>query len=258
MFLSRPLAITITIIFSLSCLDCFPIDDKRIVINVDHFGARGDGHTDDSEAFSRAWKKFCETEKGELLIPPTKTYLLKPMSLDGPCRQNLKMKISGTIKASPNKRDYEVTGRLNWMVLRYLDYFHVDGDGNKGTIDGSGKTWWKDSCNFKETATCDKGLVPFSVMFENSTNLKVENLSFKNAQKMHLTFNVTRNVEASHIKIQAPEDSPNTDGIHVSGSYNVTITNSNIATGDDCVSIVNKTTMVRVLDTQCGPGHGIR
>ncbi|CAH9096299.1 unnamed protein product [Cuscuta europaea] len=253
MFVRSPLIIFITIICSISCLDCSLSDDERTVISVDQFGTQGD---DDSQAFRRAWDIFCHTKAGLLLIPMG-TYFLKPISFDGPCNPNLTMKIEGTIKAWPDKREYETSGRLNWMLFRGLHYFNVGGG---GTIDGNGKHWWKQSCNSLNNqlhSQCDNGSIPFSVMFENCTNLKVENLWFTNAQKMHLTLNITRHVELSRINIEAPFDSLNTDGIHISRSHNISITHSTIKTGDDCISIVNRTSSVRILDINCGPGHGI-
>lgn len=49
---------------------------------------------------------------------------------------------------------------------------------------------------------------------------------------MHLTVDDSKNVQISNVKIIAPKDSPNTDGIHVSGSTNVVIKNSVISTGN--------------------------
>lgn len=39
------------------------------------------------------------------------------------------------------------------------------------------------------------------------------------------------------INIQAPENSPHTDGIHMANSNNIQILNSEISTGDDCASM---------------------
>lgn len=67
--------------------------------------------------------------------------------------------------------------------------------------------------------------------FYNCTNLKVRNLGFKNPQKMHLTITKSELVEVSRLKITAPYDSPNTDGIHVSGTKDIDIHHSYIETG---------------------------
>nr|CAD1822902.1 unnamed protein product [Ananas comosus var. bracteatus] len=51
---------------------------------------------------------------------------------------------------------------------------------------------------------------------------------------------------------------PNTDGIHISDSTNIAIQNCRIGTGDDCISIVNGSSTIKMKNIDCGPGHGIR
>ncbi|KAK7327677.1 hypothetical protein VNO77_21764 [Canavalia gladiata] len=58
-------------------------------------------------------------------------------------------------------------------------------------------------------------------------------------------------------KIRAPDESPNTDGIHIGRSFDVKILNSDIQTGDDCVSLRDGSKKVTVQNVNCGPGHGI-
>jgi polygalacturonase len=60
------------------------------------------------------------------------------------------------------------------------------------------------------------------------------------------------------VRVSAAGNSPNTDGIHVSSSTSVTILNSRIGTGDDCVSIGPGTSNLWIENVACGPGHGIR
>lgn len=59
------------------------------------------------------------------------------------------------------------------------------------------------------------------------------------------------------VRVSAPEDSPNTDGIHITESTNVVLQNCKIGTGDDCVSIVNASSNIKMKSIYCGPGHGI-
>lgn len=67
--------------------------------------------------------------------------------------------------------------------------------------------------------------------FNECNNLRVENMKFKNAQQMHIRFQHCNNVGASNLIVKAPGHSPNTDGIHVTHSQNVIISNSIIGTG---------------------------
>ncbi|CAI0421676.1 unnamed protein product [Linum tenue] len=69
--------------------------------------------------------------------------------------------------------------------------------------------------------------------------------------------NGCQNVKVKGVKVTAAGHSPNTDGIHVQSSAGVTILNSRIGTGDDCISIGPGTTNLWIENIACGPGHGI-
>jgi len=45
------------------------------------------------------------------------------------------------------------------------------------------------------------------------------------------------NITFTNFNIVAPATSPNTDGIHIGRSTHLNITHTNIATGDDCISL---------------------
>lgn len=59
----------------------------------------------------------------------------------------------------------------------------------------------------------------------------VNDLTIQNAQQIHISFDNCENVRASNLQVTAPGDSPNTDGIHVTHTKNITISNSVIGTG---------------------------
>ncbi|EMS56883.1 Polygalacturonase [Triticum urartu] len=54
-----------------------------------------------------------------------------------------------------------------------------------------------------------------------------------------------------------PGGSPNTDGIHIKQSSDITIRNAVVGTGDDCISMVEGSSDVWIQGVTCGPGHGI-
>lgn len=74
----------------------------------------------------------------------------------------------------------------------------------------------------------------------------------------HITINGCKNVIIKGLRVSASSNSPNTDGIHVQSSSNVTIINSKIGTGDDCISVGPGISNLQIENISCGPGHGIR
>lgn len=88
-----------------------------------------------------------------------------------------------------------------------------------------------------------------ALTFYNCNNLRVADLSLKDAQQMHLIFHGCENVRATNIRITAPESSPNTDGIHVTGTRNILIDNCLIETGDRSLSPLECVVSCRVSGT---------
>ncbi|KAJ1386753.1 Pectin lyase fold/virulence factor [Sesbania bispinosa] len=91
----------------------------------------------------------------------------------------------------------------------------------------------------------------------NSKNIIIGGLTSINSQMFHIVFDGCQNVKVQGVKIMADGNSPNTDGIHVQMSSHVTILNSKIRTGDDCISIGPGTSNLWIENIACGPGHGI-
>ncbi|KAF1897709.1 hypothetical protein Lal_00032467 [Lupinus albus] len=219
-------------------------------VNVDDYGAIANDGKDDTKAFEKAWNEACS--KGYILVVPKNfVYYLKPITFSGPCKPNTAFKVYGTIKAWPHMSAYEKDRRL-WIMFDNVSNFAVD---SGGVIDGNGRKWWQNSCKVNKSLPCKDA--PTAVTFSQCNNLNVTNLKFKNAQQMHVRFQSCFNVTASNLVITAPGNSPNTDGIHVTETQTMVISNSVIGTGDDCISIVSGSNNIRVNDVICGPGHGI-
>ncbi|XP_039041304.1 polygalacturonase-like [Hibiscus syriacus] len=221
------------------------------MVNVDDFGAKANGR-DDSLAFKKAWNYACSSSQGAtMVVPKKKTYHVKPINFSGPCKSPLVLKIYGTIKATTDHSEYEGNGR-RWLYFDNVENLRVEGG---GTINGNGRTWWEKSCKINKALPCKEA--PTAVTFNECTNLRVSSLRIKNAQQMHLIFRECVNVNAFNLRVKAPGNSPNTDGIHVTGTQNININNCVIGTGDDCISIVSGSKNVRATGITCGPGHGI-
>ncbi|KAG5234387.1 glycoside hydrolase family protein [Salix suchowensis] len=211
--------------------------------NVLDYGADGNGKIDATPAFQKAWGDFCQAseEMPTLVVPAGNTFLLKSVTFSGPCMsKNPHVLVEGTIVAPDSfdswdgDDDYE-----NWIGFTAVFGLMVDGGGK---FDGQGQAWWK-ACN--------------ALHFNKCNGLRLSNLHHVNSQRGHISINACDDVQLSNLQILAPDESPNTDGIDISGSNHVNIQDSFIGTGDDCIAINGFSTYINVTGVKCGPGHGI-
>lgn len=86
----------------------------------------------------------------------------------------------------------------------------------------------------------------------------IDQITSLNSKFFHIALVECRDFNGSRLYISAPENSPNTDGIHIERSSNVRLSSSNIGSGDDCISIGQGNSQITVTNITCGPGHGIR
>lgn len=97
-----------------------------------------------------------------------------------------------------------------------------------------------------------------SLVFQNMINSLLQDINLVNSKGFHMKIGHCNFFTAHNLNIVAPGDSPNTDGIHISESDQVTISDSTIGTGDDCISIGEGSSNLNISRITCGPGHGIR
>ncbi|CAN0855016.1 Probable polygalacturonase At3g15720 [Linum grandiflorum] len=173
------------------------------VFNVLDYGAVGDGRSDSSAAFAKAWDDFCGARGNPtLVIPAGKVFLLNPVSFQGPCNsQKLRIQLQGTLLA-PWSMNAFANDKSTWIQFAYVNGLTVNGGGK---IDGQGQIWW-DHCQ--------------ALKFHSCNNLVLNSLHHVNSQRNHISISGSNGVDISHIMITAPETSPNTDGIDIATSSN--------------------------------------
>ncbi|KAF2298272.1 hypothetical protein GH714_021053 [Hevea brasiliensis] len=215
--------------------------------NVLTFGAKPDGKTDSTKAFLAAWTRACESIKPATVYAPPGRFFLLNVVFPGPCKNNaILVRVDGTLVAPS---DYRLTGNAgNWIFFQYVNGVTLSG----GVLDGQGPGLW--ACKASGN-NCPSGAT--SLGFSNSNNIVISGLTSLNSQLYHIVINGCQNVKVQGVTVSASGHSPNTDGIHVQLSSGVTILNSRIRTGDDCVSIGAGTTNLWIEKVACGPGHGI-
>ncbi|KAL6629217.1 hypothetical protein ACP70R_028982 [Stipagrostis hirtigluma subsp. patula] len=225
---------------------------RRNVVNVDGFGAAGDGCADDTEAFAKAWEKACSLDHAVFLVPGGRRYKIGVSKFLGPCKEKMIIEIQGTIVAPEEPSEWDPHNPRLWLLFGGLAGARIQGG---GVIDGSGAKWWAKSCKINKSNPC-KG-APTAVTIDSCRGVTVRRLRVQNAQQMHFTVSRSRGVRVAGLRVAAPEDSPNTDGIHISESTAVTVQSCRIGTGDDCISISNASFNIRMKNIVCDPGHGI-
>lgn len=131
----------------------------------------------------------------------------------------------------------------------------IDGRGGVPLLD-TGKTWWSLGSNETRPRLVYLGNHDTNADADNFTMYKI---TLKNSPKFH--FSGTGNdLTIWGVKVYAPPDSPNTDGIDPSGSQNITITNSYISDGDDMIAMkagVGHVANVTISNNHMYSGHGI-
>ncbi|XP_027099795.1 polygalacturonase At1g48100 [Coffea arabica] len=250
------------------------------IFNVLNFGAKGDGTTDDTKAFQAAWAAACKVEASTIVVPSDSVFLVGPISFSGPyCQHDIVFQLDGTIIAPTNTRAWG-SGTLQWLQFTKLVGITIQGS---GTIDGRGAAWWQDSPLQHPVDSESKLIVPLNgtvgrnpsipiqgslggkmpsikptaLRFYGSFNVSVTGITIQNSPQCHLKFDTCIGVSVYNFSVSSPGDSPNTDGIHLQNSRDVLIRSTNVACGDDCVSIQTGCTNVYIHNINCGPGHGI-
>ncbi|XP_050387061.1 exopolygalacturonase-like [Argentina anserina] len=211
------------------------------------YGAKPD--SDISEALANAWSDACASTSTSRVIVPNGTYKLKEASFKGPCKAPIELQIQGILQAPRDGN--QLSKPDTWIEFAYLNNFTLSGG---GTFDGQGEKAWKAN-------TCHKNLkcssMAINMRFYSVSNSLVKDVVSLNSKNFHVNIIGCEQLTFQHFTVSAPGDSANTDGIHIGRSMGVNITDSNIATGDDCISIGDGTKQLTVTNVTCGPGHGI-
>ncbi|XP_058766967.1 probable polygalacturonase At3g15720 [Vicia villosa] len=214
------------------------------------YGAKGDGVSDDSNAFLKAWKDTCSATRGfpTMLIPQGRRFMLQPSSFEGPCKSAyIRVMIMGTIIAPQKWENWKWVNnnyRESWIQFIHINGLDVSG---RGMIDGQGASWWNKSQYERPTA----------VRFIGCSKLKLGPLRHINSPRNHIGIGSCNGALLSGLQITAPENSHNTDGIDIASSSNIFVEQSTISTGDDCIAINSGSKFINITGIFCGPGHGI-
>ncbi|CAN0920658.1 PG1 [Linum grandiflorum] len=221
------------------------VNAQDTLFDVTKYGAVADGKTDIVDAFTKAFTAACELPTPSCVVIPPGNYLLGIMTLKGPCKSSIKFHVDGIIMAPP-----DIEGD-SWVTFNYMEHFTLIG---KGTFDGMGTAaWTKNDCSKNKNCKA----LPFNLRFNFVKQARIEGVTSKDSKNFNVNVLGCENITFSNFHIVAPDESPNTDGIHMGKSTGVNIIDSTFETGDDCISIGDGIRQLRIENVMCGPGHGI-
>ncbi|KAK2648543.1 hypothetical protein Ddye_016032 [Dipteronia dyeriana] len=212
------------------------------VFDIGKYG--GKPNSDIAQALTSAYKEACASTTPSKVVVPKGTYNLSPVKFEGPCKAPIEFQIQGTIIAATEK-----TTEPSWVRFSHIDKLTVSGG---GVFDGLGpKAWGRCGKN----AYCKN--LPINFCFDFITGGLITDITCKDSKQFHVNVLGCKDLHFVRFTISASGESINTDGIHIGRSSGIKVIDSNIKTGDDCVSIGDGCSDITVEKVTCGPGHGI-
>jgi polygalacturonase len=213
-------------------------------------GAVGDGTTLNTKAIQSAIDRM-SADGGTLVIPKgvflSGALFLKP-------GVNLHLAKDAVLKASTNITDFperrvRIEGHFEEHYTPALvnaegcDGLRIDGE---GTLDGSGRPIWDLFWKLRGAAKDQKNFPNLSIpraqlcIINNSKNVVVNGVTFKDSQYWNLHLYDCRNVTVQSARFQVPDDyerAPSTDGIDVDSCQDVEIKGCYFSVTDDCIAM---------------------
>ena len=234
--------------------------------NLKDFGGVGDGKTWNTKAFGNALTAIKQQGGGRLVVPEG-IYLTGPIVL---CSQlDLHLDVGAIIQAPETFADAGLPEPASFHkqedvkrevkpppLIEGKDLHDVAITG-EGIIDGAGAHFWAWS---ERVARAHPGRIsyprPKLVVIRNCKRFHVAGVTLRNSPQFHLVPYGTSDLLIEHVKISAPFNAPNTDGIDPSACTNVLIRDCDLDVGDDDIAIKGAGRVEHVLIEDCRIKHG--
>ena len=227
---------------------CFTTAAESGCIDVRSFGATGDGVTDDTDAIQSAIHAC--PEQGRVTVPAG-TYFVRPLVLKS--HMTLELCSGAVLLADPCEEHYPIlpgeildaaTGeaiqisswegnpfpcRQSFISARCARNIHIVG---QGVIDGNAvnSTWW---VNVKQR----KIGRPKLVFLNSCENVTFHGILGRNSACWNFHPFFCKGVYFYNIAVEAPKDSPNTDGTDPESCHDVKYIGVRFSVGDDAIAI---------------------
>lgn len=229
--------------------ETFTTDYEYVTLNVRDFGAAGDGVTDDT-VFIQAAIAACP-KKSRVLIPAGKYKITNIFLKSG---VNIELAEGAEILADDRRFSHPIFPGMTESYDEKEEYNLGTWEGNPlkmfagiitgvdisdsviygaGVINGCAthENWW-----YNEKVMVG-AFRPRLLFLCRCSRVSVFGLTFKNSPSWTIHPYFSEDITLTALKINNPENSPNTDGIDVESCKNVKIEGVHFTLGDDCIAL---------------------
>lgn len=216
------------------------------IYNIEDFGAVGDGKTLNTAAIQLAIDT-CASNGGGKVVIDCGVFMSGSITLHSGVELNIGQ--NGTLLGSPRVEDYPEKQGLKHIQTEWLPRWrnaslifaeecdNISITGN-GTIDCNGKYFTEPVENVTQWKyrRINAPTPPRVIFLTGCTNILIEGIRMINQPAgWSYWIHDCDYVNIDKIVIDADVDYPNNDGIHINSSRHVSVSNSSITCGDDCI-----------------------
>ncbi len=220
-----------------------------MIYDVRNYGAVGDGKTLNTAAIQKAIDD-CASKNGGTVLLEDGTYMTGSIVLRS--NVNLHIEQNAVLLGSPNCGDYPEKQNLKHVISENLPRTRNASmifaeECENISITGMGKSDCNGTRFVREKQgewtgwrfeRIDAPTPPRVVFFAGCRNIKIEDITMLNQPSgWSYWIHDCDYVVFDKCKILAEVRYPNNDGIHINSSRNVTVSNCDIVTGDDCIVV---------------------
>jgi Glycosyl hydrolases family 28 len=195
-------------------------------LNISDFGAKGDGLTLNTKAIQAAIERAAKQGGGVVSIPAGR-FLSGTLFL----KTNIELHLSpgAVLLGSTNLADYDSTHR-HLMLAENADNVALTGTGK---VDGQGYFFYD---TIPVAWTAKPRPLPW-ILIKNCTRVRVRDVQLHDSPAHVLVLEKCADVVVDGISIRCDPRSPNTDGLDITDSRNVMISNCFMQAGDDLICL---------------------
>lgn len=221
--------------------------NNEAVASITNFGAVGDGDTLNTKSIQSTIDHVASGGGGTVVVPEgifvSGALFLKP-------GVNLQLEKGSVLQCSTDMKNFpEQRTRIEGHFEDHFNPALINADGcdgleikGEGMLDGAGKPIWDLFWKLRDGDTEFKNLdVPRArlCIIENSKNVKVSGITFKDAQFWNLHLYKCQGVTVDAVRFEVPDNEkpPSSDGVDVDSCQDITIKDCYFSVNDDCVAL---------------------